>query len=81
MTTIPIQVDDATARAFESAPQATREQIALLVRGYVSETILSKQERSKRFCAVADALGAEAASNGWSDDLNDALLRGEFDDE
>ena len=80
MTTIPIQIDDATAQAIASASEATREQIALLVKGYVSATVLSREARARRFREVADALGAEAAQNGWNDELNEALLRGDLDD-
>lgn len=81
MTTIPIQVDDATAQAFESAPQTIREQIALFVQGYVSRALLSKEERVELFVQVADELGRQAQANGWNDELDAALLRGDFDDD
>ena len=81
MTTLPIQIDETTARAFEAAEPTRREQIALYVRSYIAQALLSKEERVSLFVQAADALGAEAEANGWNDELNEALLRGDFDDE
>jgi len=81
MTTIPIPVDEATAQAFEAAAPTTREQIARFVQGYVARALLSKEERIELFVQVADQVGATAQANGWNDELDAALLRGDFDDD
>lgn len=81
MTTIPIEVDDATARAFRDAPAADRERLARMVQSYLADRALSGEERVERFVRAADALGASAQAAGWNAALDDALLRGELDDD
>ena len=79
MTTLPIQIDDATAEAFQGADEAQKHQIAMFVNHYVNAALRTRGERSAQFRAAADALGASAQANGWNDELDAALLRGDFD--
>ena len=84
MTTLPIPVDDDTATAFHQASEDTRERIARFVASYVQGALQSdagrtREPRSARFQEIADALGREARANGWTDEMDAALLRGDFD--
>ena len=82
MTTLPIPVDDETAAAFQEAPEDTREQITQAVADYMKATVRTEQERADRsasFRRVADEVGAIAQANGRNDELDAALLRGDFD--
>ena len=69
------------AAAFVAAEPDQRAQIERYVKRYVARALESKGERLDRFRKAADALSAEAAANGWNDELNEALLRGDFDGE
>ena len=81
MTTLPIPVDDDTAAAFREASADVREQIVERVAIYVREAVRAgeTEPRSARLQEIADALGREARSNGWTDEMDAALLRGDFD--
>ena len=80
MTTLPLPVDEATAAAFESVPPDERERLARCAATFLQE-MLDRRARSERFQEIADRLGAEAQANGWNDELDAALLRGDFDDD
>lgn len=79
MTTLSIPVDDILAAAYESAPPEERERLAHLTTVLFRMSLLDRRSRSVRFQDLADRLGQEARANGWNDDLDAALLRGEFD--
>ena len=79
MTTLPIEIDDATASAFRAAAPSTQERITGFVADYLRVALLPETDRARAYHEAADALGASAGSNGWNDDLTDALLRGDFD--
>ena len=81
MTTLPIPVDDETAAAFREAPESTREEITQFVARYVRDAVRTdaSEPPSSRLGQIADALGREARANGWTDELDAALLRGDFD--
>ncbi len=82
MTTLPIPVDDETAAAFQEASKDAREQITQGVADFMKATVRTEQERAERSASsrrVADETGAMAQANGWNDELDAALLRGDFD--
>ncbi|WP_420456624.1 hypothetical protein [Rubrivirga sp.] len=81
MTTLPIEieVDDATAAAFRRAPADTRDRITQFVTDYVREAVRPDDTPAARIRRIADALGREARANGWTDEDDAALLRGDFD--
>ena len=84
MTTLPIPVDDDTAAAFLEASEDTREQITQFVASYVQSALQTRdfqtrEEKSAALQEAADRLSAQAKANGWNDELDAALLRGDFD--
>ena len=79
MTTLPIPVDDETAAAYESATPEERERAASVASALLKASLSPRAGRLDAFRAVADATGAEAQANGWTDELDAALLRGDFD--
>ena len=81
MTTLPLPVDEPTATAFESAPPQERERIEQLLLALLQLSVAPKETRLEAFREAADAAGREAQANGWTDDLDAALLRGDFDHE
>ncbi len=80
MTTLPIPIDEATAAAYEAAPEDQRRRLAEMAAGFLSAVLLPEDERLERFRRSADALGKEARAGGWNDELDAQLLRGDFDD-
>lgn len=65
---------------------AERNQAKLIEAGYETEEqvqAMFKEElravRLEAFRRAADTTGAEAQKNGWNDELNEALLRGDLD--
>ena len=85
MTTLPIPVDEATAAAFQKVPADEQEEITRFLADYVRVKMRSrgqtKKERLDAFRRAADALSASAQANGWTEEMNEALLRGDFDDD
>ncbi len=84
MTTLPVEVDEATADALRRAPPETRERIAQSVADHLRHQVQDWVERERRlesFRQVADEAGRQAKANGRTDELNEALLRGDLDDE
>ena len=83
MTTLPIPVDEDTAAAFRDTPVDEREEITRFLTDYVRVKMRSrkqtKEERLDAFRRAADALSASAQANGWTEEMNEALLRGDFD--
>lgn len=79
MTTLSLPADDATAAAFDALPPDEQERLTLLLTAMLRAAVRSPADRLAAFRRTADALGAEAQANGWNDDLDAALLRGDFD--
>ena len=81
MATLSIQIDEPTAAAYDSASPEERERIERRLTTLLRASLTSKQDRIDAFVDAADVAGREAQANGWTDDLDAALLKGEFDDE
>ena len=79
MTTLPIPVDEVTAAAYESASVEERERSARVAAAVIRASLVTEKTPGERFALLADRLGAEAQANGWNDELDEALLRGDFD--
>ena len=79
MTTLTIPIDEPTAAAYAAASDDEREQLAQRAAVLVRLALLDHRSPSERFQQIADVLGWEARSNGWTDDMDEALLRGDFD--
>ena len=85
MTTLPIPVDDETASAFEAAAPRDRERFvqiaATMLKAAVRSSKRTRAEKAEALRRSADALSASAQANGWTEEMNEALLRGDYDDE
>lgn len=85
MTTLPIPVDDETAAAFEAARPQDRERFVQVAAAVLKATVrsgeTSRAEKADAVRRAADALSASARANGWTEEMNEALLRGDYDDE
>ena len=81
MTTLPIEieVDDETADAFREATPETREQIALALAATLRSRLRSHAEPAEALLRTLDETSRQAQANGWTEDMNEALLRGDFD--
>ncbi|MBZ0320747.1 MAG: hypothetical protein K8L91_30315 [Anaerolineae bacterium] len=78
MVTITIPVDEATVRAYESASEAERERIQLLLRLWV----LRQGERPARALdEVMEAMAIEAAANGLTSEILQSILDDDTDDD
>ncbi|WP_420456622.1 hypothetical protein [Rubrivirga sp.] len=82
MTTLPIPVDDATAAAFREASASARADIEQSVAEHIRQELADRRARARKadsFAAIADRLSREAEANGWTEEMNEALLRGDLD--
>ena len=80
MTTIDINVDEETAAAFEAAPPQKREQLLLMAAAIIRASLAEREDKAEGVRRAAEALSREAQANGWTEEMNEALLRGDFDD-
>ena len=78
MATLPIPVDEATAEAFQNAPPDKQEEITSALAEYAKDALL-REERAAAVARAANTLAASAKANGWTEEMNEALLRGDFD--
>ena len=81
MTSLPLPVDDATATAYRAASPAERDRLAGIAADLLRFALRPRDTRGEAYRRAADALGAEAQTRGWTDDLDAALLRGDLDGE
>lgn len=78
---LEIEVDDATAAAFYEASPEDRERLYKRAERFMQRSVITPEEAGKAFRQLTEQLGSYAASQGWTDDLDEALLRGAFDHE
>lgn len=88
MAFIEIPVDNDVAEAFYALPADKREEIlsfpSLLLTDLIRRSLdkpRTREESIERLKKLSDEIGKEAAANGWTDEMNEALLRGDFDHE
>lgn len=87
MTTLPLPVDERVVRAFESTPSEQRAQgvsfLASLAEAlfHRDDSEAARQENIRELKRLMDKMGKEAAANGWTAEMDEALLRGDFDHE
>ena len=78
---LELEVDEKTATAYRNAPPEKQEQAKERARESMQRVLLTKEEAAQVFKHLTDDMGAYAASQGWTDEMNEALLRGDYDDE
>ena len=85
MNTLPLPVDDETVAAYEAAPVEKREKAAQVAAALFKAALRTpeqtKRERVDALLRTTNELSAKAKANGWTDEMNEALLRGNFDDD
>ena len=81
MTTLPIPVREETADAFRNAPPATQEWFSHFLDAYFGTTERTREEKAEAVERAAKSLSASAKANGWTDEMDEALLRGDLDDD
>ena len=78
---ITIEVDEPTASAYRKASpdvkQAAQKKAAEIIR----MALMSREERADEFDRFTAQTGAHARAKGWTDEMNEALLRGDYDHE
>ena len=78
MTTLALPVDEEIRAAYEAATEDEREHWNELAQSLLRGLLNTPEERLARFRKAADAVSAEAARNGWTEELDKQLLRGNF---
>lgn len=72
VATIQIQVDDKIVKAYETAPEARRQQLQALI-GTMLQDFAETTPQS--LLSLMDDMGREAKANGLTPDILDALLQ------
>ncbi len=78
--TVRLRVDDRTAAAYQSADPALRRSAETKAADALRLALLSRRELAGEFRRFTAETGAAAEERGWTDEMNDALLRGDFDE-
>lgn len=81
MTALSFPVDDTLAAAYTSASPEEQERLARVAAVLFRVSLLDRRTPSQRLQDTADRLGEEARANGWTDEMTEGLLRGDFDDD
>ena len=72
---ITVQVSPEVAKRWRNAPpeQRRRAEIALMY------ALMTREEVAAELSRFMDHLGEGAKARGWTDEMNEALLRGNYD--
>lgn len=79
--TLEIELDDQTASAYRNASPALQSKLQERIRRSIRRALLSREAIVDEFDRITTEAGAHASAQGWTDELNEALLRGDFDHE
>ncbi len=77
---ITIEVDERTASAYEQARPEVQQEAQACAADILRLSLLSKEELADEFDRLTARTGATARAKGWTDEMNEALLRGEYDE-
>ena len=78
---LELEVDEKTATAYRNAPPEKQERAKERARESMQRVLMTKEEAAQEFKRLTKEMGAYAASQGWTDEMNEALLRGDYDNE
>lgn len=78
--TIPIAVSSQTATAFKKASPERRRAAQQKAAEILRLTLMSRDELADEYDRLTARTSAHAQAKGWTDEMNEALLRGDYDD-
>ena len=77
---IEVEVDDKTAMAYRNASPEQQEKAKQRARQSLERVLMTPEEVGAEFDRITAKAGAYAQEQGWTDEMNEALLRGEYDE-
>ncbi len=77
---LELEVDEKTATAYRNAPPEKQEKVRERARLSMQRVLLTPEEIGAEFDRITARASAYAKEKGWTDEMNEALLRGEYDD-
>jgi hypothetical protein len=83
VTTLSLPIEATVADAYQRSSDDERERATAMVNTLLKAMLLpagSQREKLAAFDRAAERAAEEAQASGWNDDLDAALLRGDFDD-
>ncbi len=80
-TTIPLRIDARTAAAYQSANPEVRRSAETKAADTLRLALLSRKELATELRRFTAETGAAAEARGWTEEMDEALLRGDFDEE
>ncbi len=77
---LELEVDEKTAMAFRNAPPERQERAKERARESMQRVLMTPEEIGDEFDRITAKSSAYAKEKGWTDEMNEALLRGEYDE-
>ena len=77
MQKIILEVDEKTATAYRNAPPEKQEKAKERARASMQRVLMTPEEIGDEFDRVTAKSSASAQEKGWTDEMNEALSRGQ----
>ena len=77
---IAITVDEKTALAYQEAQPHVRQAALAKAAEILRLSLMSKDALADEFDRFTARTGSHAKTKGWTDDMNEPLLRGDYDE-
>lgn len=78
---ITLTLPSELAERYRKASPEDQDRIKQRAEQFLQRILMTREEAAHEFKRLTDKMGAYAASQGWTDEMNEALLRGDYDDE
>lgn len=79
--TITLTLPSELAKRYRQAPPEEQDRIKQRAEAFLQRILMTREEAAEQFKQLTEEMGAYAASQGWTDEMNETLLRGDYDHE
>ena len=78
---ITIEVDERTGKAYRNATPEQQQRAQERAQRSIQRVLMTPEEVGAEFDRITAKSAAYAKSQGWTDEMTDALLRGDYDND
>ena len=78
---ITIEVDERTGKAYQSATPEQQQRVQERAQRSIQRVLMTPEEVGAEFDRIRSKSVPYAKAQGWTDEMNEALLRGDYDND
>ena len=76
---ITLSLPSELAERYRNASPEEQDRIKQRTEQFLQRILMTREEVAQEFKRLTEKMGAYAASQGWTNEVNEALLRGDYD--